>query len=551
MHPPLVVGDVVEFDVLSITSDPDIPPEFRTATTTLAAVTDNAYFFFEDSPPAEEVGTATLVFEEEIWPVVAGEFGSPPAPGVDGDDRIAVVHADLGTAIGGYVTQGDGYPRSVVGRSNEREGVYMNTRAAAPGSDDYVYILSHELQHLSQAAADPDEAAWVNEGLSEVAAGLVTGAQPSFAAFLEEPDTQLNAWEEVGGSSRHYQASNLFLRYLLEQTGGDAGELAALEENSVAGVERFLVETGSDRDFAAMVADWTAANYADLPSGPYGYANLEVSGPTLVKAAAAGEGAVHQFAADYIELEADAFSPSASFEFTGDSRVPYLAAQTDAAGPFWWSGRADSIDSTLTREVDLTGVTEATLTFRTWYDIERWFDYGYVAVSTDGGATWEALAGEHTTTEDPLDVAYGPGYSGKSDGWVDERIDLTPYAGSRIQLRFEYVTDTALNKSGWAVDDIAIAEIGLFDDAAGDAGGWHREGFRRLDEGLPQTFQLRLITNTSPPSVEPVDVVDGAASIPLDGLGTEYQSAVVVIVATTDGTTEPASYGYEVVGPSG
>ncbi len=32
----------------------------------------------------------------------------------------------------------------------------------------------------------------------------------------------------------------------------------------------------------------------------------------------------------------------------------------------------------------------------------------------------------------------------------------------------------------------------------------------------------------------------------LAGLGTEYQSAIVVIVGLTDGTTEPARYRYEV-----
>ena len=63
-----------------------------------------------------------------------------------------------------------------------------------------------------------------------------------------------------------------------------------------------------------------------------------------------------------------------------------------------------------------------------------------------------------TTTDDPVEVAYGPGYTGVSDGWVDERIDLSAYAGSEIEIRFEYVTDTTLQKPDFAIDDVAITE---------------------------------------------------------------------------------------------
>ena len=120
------------------------------------------------------------------------------------------------------------------------------------------------------------------------------------------------------------------------------------------------------------------------------------------------------------------------------------------------------------------------------------------------------------------------------------------YAGERILLRFEYVTDDSLNGPGWAIDDIAVPEIGFFDDAEGGEGGWEREGFLHLSEPLRQHFELRLVTLGATTEVSEIPL-DGQnqAEVALTGLGTEYQHAVVVIVGVTEGTTEPARYRYE------
>ena len=47
---------------------------------------------------------------------------------------------------------------------------------------------------------------------------------------------------------------------------------------------------------------------------------------------------------------------------------------------------------------------------------------------------------------------------GKVAQWVSEQIDLSPFAGKQILLRFEYVTDGALNKPGFLLDNIAIPD---------------------------------------------------------------------------------------------
>ncbi len=206
----------------------------------------------------------------------------------------------------------------------------------------------------------------------------------------------------------------------------------------------------------------------------------------------------------------------------------------------WWSNRGDSIDSRLTREFDLTGVTSATLTFDTWFDIERGWDYGYVEASADGGRTWTILRGEKTTDLNPIGLAYGPAYTGRSGGdqaaWVEERIDLTPFAGKRILLRFEYVTDGGLYREGWAIDDIRIPEIG-YDDEAASSVGWQAEGFTVLDRPLPQRFTLRLAQGGRVTAVP----LDGANRATLD-VDLSAGRAVLIVVALTGDSTAPATY---------
>ncbi|MCH7954102.1 MAG: immune inhibitor A, partial [Chloroflexi bacterium] len=551
------LGDIEEFDVIVLPVNPDQHPTFRTVSAALRVISEHAYFYVERARgvPDSEVDEAAAAFEERIWPTVTAAFGLPPTPGVDGDPRIAILHADIGSAVGGYVIDSDRYPADAVPHSNGREIIYMNERFRPFGSAQYAFVLAHELQHLIHVESDEDEASWVNEGLSEYAGRLVIPGSRSYGSYLDQPDTQLNAWGYEGGTGVHYEKSGLFFIYLMEQTGGDVRALARQAANGVQGVADYMQAAGEPRSFADLVADWAVANLIDAPSGPYGYEALEIGAPATITVDmagdAAGEGEVHQFAADYLELRAGDVTGETSFVFQGEPHVPVIAAREHATGQFWQAARGDSIDATLTRELDLSRVQQATLTFRTWFDIERDFDFAYVMASRDGGRTWSTLAGREAKIDDPLGIGFGPAYSGRSGGgdeavWVDERIDLSAYAGSRILLRFEYITDSGLNRPGWAIDDIAVPEIGFFDDAEEDAGGWRRQGFLRLVEPLAQRFELRLVTFGSPPLVREIAVdSSNRAVVPLAGLGVDFQTAVLVVVGATEGTTEVAPYRYE------
>ncbi len=202
-------------------------------------------------------------------------------------------------------------------------------------------------------------------------------------------------------------------------------------------------------------------------------------------------------------------------------------------------------DATLTRAVDLRGLRTATLRFWSWQDIEDGFDGGYVAVSADSGASWQAMAGTGTRPSSALSLELGPMYTGASEGWVEERIDLTPYAGSRVLVRFHYLTDEAVERAGWCVDDIAVPEAGFFDDAETD-GNWEARGFVRVGEaGARQHYALRLVEGTGAAAKVRTVAQDAAngARFTVDG------PAVLVVGAWAPGTAERATFTVTVEAP--
>jgi hypothetical protein len=103
-------------------------------------------------------------------------------------------------------------------------------------------------------------------------------------------------------------------------------------------------------------------------------------------------------------------------------------------------------------------VADPALRLRARYTIEAGYDYGYVTVSTDGGKTYTAVAGDHT-----VPAPHGPALNGASDGFEPQTYDLTAYAGRRILLGFRYVSDGSLDEGGWLIDDVTVGATTLSD----------------------------------------------------------------------------------------
>ncbi|MFN7210995.1 MAG: hypothetical protein ACK4P1_11505, partial [Aggregatilineales bacterium] len=202
-----------------------------------------------------------------------------------------------------------------------------------------------------------------------------------------------------------------------------------------------------------------------------------------------------QFGTYYLRLPATgAYRLSVQSEPT--VRVIPTAAHSGAY--LWWSNRGDDSHTRLTRAFDLRGVQRATFSFRLWHNIEDNWDYAYLSVSEDGGETWRAIETSASRPSGGNHNPYGAAFSGKSGAgdlpeWIAVTADLSAYAGKQILLRFDYITDDAIDFEGMALDDLALPEIGYFHDAESGDGGWQAEGFVRMANQLPTRTLVQVL----------------------------------------------------------
>ena len=117
--------------------------------------------------------------------------------------------------------------------------------------------------------------------------------------------------------------------------------------------------------------------------------------------------------------------------------------------------------------------------------------------------------------------------------------------GQKVQIRFEYVTDAAVNGEGLLLDDVSVDAINYKTDFETDDGGWVANGFVRIENILPQTYRLSLIVKGDTTTVTPVALnADNTADIPLSLKSGE--TATLIVTGVTRYTRTPAAYQVEV-----
>ena len=557
--PTFKVGDKSAFWVSN--SDTD---EHHSVTATLKYLNDRVYVWVDDTAKLSDADLKKSAdrFATQTYPTNREFFGSELTPGVDNDPRLHILHArGMGKYVAGYYSSADEYSRLVNPYSNEKEMFYISADSnnAKPNSTFYDGTLAHEFQHMIHWANDRNEDSWVNEGMSELASYL-NGFDPggADAAYMAKPDTQLTTWSDPSiGNAEHYGASYLFMQYFLDRFGENLTKaVVASKENGVTGFNDALTKAGRTERFNDIFADWVIANYLNRrdadPEGRYGYKDIKPDSPELSanhrRLPASDKTAVSQYGVDYIRLRGDG---AATIDFTGQIVVGLVNAQPNGSYA-WWSNRGDDSDTTLTQAFDLSKVKAATMNFSAWYDLEDGWDYAYVTVSADGGKTWQILKGQQTTDKNPVGNAFGSGYTGVSGGgktpkWVQEKIDLTPFAGKQILVRFEYVTDDAVNGPGFMVDDVSIPEISYSDDAEKGKGGWQAAGWVLTDNKLAQQWLVQLLeVGNDGVTLERMSVgPDGRGQLTVKDLS-KLKDAVLIISALAPVTTENASYSYSI-----
>jgi len=555
---PIQVGTVDTFWVSNV----DTIENFEVQAEMVYA-TDHVYFWVEKGVDFNLDDAKALVddFEERAYPTNRSFFGSEWSPGVDGDVHLYILYAtNLGYSVAGYFSSADELSPLAHQYSNGHEMFYLSADNVELWEEFTYSVLAHEFQHMIHWNLDRNEESWLNEGFSELAShlsGFDVGGWDY--AYASDPDLALTYWPTSGGT--HYGQAFLFVTYFLDRFGSEATQaLVANPKNGLDSIDRTLEamgiidnQTGAPITADDVQRDWALAMLVNDPSiydGQYsfhsyaapqvGFSDQIIACPTGLK-----ERQVNQYGIDYIHIECEG---TYSLSFDGASVVPVLPGEAYSGDFAFWSNRGDESDMTLTRAFDLRQVEgQIEANYWVWYDIEEGWDYLYLEVSPDGGDSWQILETPSGTAEDLSGNSFGWAYTGYSGGdveprWIQETVDLSEFAGQEILLRFEYITDAAVNGDGLLLDDLSIEAIDYFEDFETDEGDWQAAGFVRLYNRLPQTYRVVLVEQGREIEVRELTLdEDNHAEIEITfDKGT--QEAVLIVTATTRHTWQPAAY---------
>jgi immune inhibitor A len=518
--------------------------------------TPHAYWYFEDGIPVDTAGLAQAAqtFERHIYPTDTAAFGPDRDPAIDRDPRL-VIYSGTTPGVGGYVSSEDLLPRAVFPYSNQGKVIYVAFASGNPNTQTYLMTVAHEFQHMIHKYLHPEDEIWINEGASMLAQELNGyGVQGDDQAMAASGPLQLDAWSATVGSAAMYGAAYLWLLYFYEHYGGNRFTRLLLADSDRSHLPLFddiLARLGYRTDSTAVFGDWVVANFLNDPrlaGGRYGYRESAIHAAVTMQhplPATLGR-TMPQYAASYLDITATHGKPF-TLHFAGQPTVGLLDT-TPPVPVFWWSNRGDNVDTTLTSPpIDLSGVRHATLRYQVRYDLETDYDYGYVEASTDGGRTWHSLPTAHTTDANPEGANLGNGYTGNScsaagrdkNCWVSEHADLSPFAGKRILLRWEQVTDEGYNAQGLALAHITIPEAGVSLDTT--TPGWQPAGWLVATNTLAEQWLVTaLVFGPHGVRVMPISVGgDGRGSLAVPAGSTHV---VVCVSPIAPETTVAASF---------
>lgn len=416
---------------------------------------------------------------------------------------------DEGYFVEDYPTYIAGFFWSSVNEEFDRNMIFIDSydwenRLGPDVARPYLYegTVAHELQHLIHNDHDGNEDSWVDEGLADLAQyfagyGHDDGHVIYYLAYHRTP---LTVW---GGGLESYGASYLFQLYLLESfstfdgTAWDPAWTRGLVDEQANSIEGIELQTGAI--FNNLYDAWIVANYLDDPTQvgaggfPIGYDTINLtpfiapgwSPWSIERSITEIYGADHKgnvplprywggYKSGTVEYPVGDAAPYAPMYGLYKGMEPVMDIYVRGAA---YSGvepiegmyevAAGNSNMLTDRMLELNVPVGGTLSFRTWFDIEENWDFGFVEVSTDGGTTWAPLAGTITRFSDnPFgSTAWGnslvgemattdAAITGNSGGWVQGSFDLP--AASGVLVRFSYYTDEATVGQGWFIDDVAV-----------------------------------------------------------------------------------------------
>jgi hypothetical protein len=463
---------------------------------------------------------------------------------------------------------------------NEPTGDLCTSRPARPNL--YEGTFAHEWQHLLHYYTDPHETTWVNEGLSDFAQTLTgyvdaratvfrRGADSHIFCFqgfgtvrtdfntnprdCGGPENSLTLWGESpnpNATLADYGNAYSFMLFLHDRYGTDL--ISRLhrdgDRQGLASVAAALKREGV-RDLYQVVHDYQSMVLLDKPVSAgrvYGVPKSRVTTRSLDSTVNRANPAINATpgaapnGADYVP-----FRPHGrdlrSVHFSGARTLPPLpltwtvvANDPDRRGnPVLWSGDRSDLDSAAVTTVAVPA-RGATLRLLAKYGAEEGFDHGYVTVSTDGGKTYKAVAGDKTV-EGPL----GPALSGTTTGFEPHTFDLSGYAGKTVLLGFRYVSDGGVDEGGLLVDDVTLGGAAVSDGASLAA----FDSPTQIRATPVRNWNLRLVGLDEKRAVALQIEVDGRHAVRLDPVrlaALKPFPTVVAVVAYDEPTEQVGQY---------
>ena len=412
----------------------------------------------------------------------------------------------------------------------------------------YEGTFAHEYQHLLEHYSDPDEVNWINEGLSDWATSLTGYAHPEINApdpradghiqtFLGAfppdqfgrhggPENSLTRWQDQGQAEilADYGAAYSMMTYLDDHYGNAfMSALHTAQGNGLAGLDETLASFGAGKTSAMdTVNTWAVAMATDglIDGGAriLGQYNENWYSSTKLNSfinwanpdAYDSPGAPTN-GSDYVRFRDASGSFLSgrdidSLAFKGSTTLPtdplLWSSVTNAPGregnPVFFGGVSANRDATMVRSVTVPTGSAAQVSFDGYWNEETGWDFGFVQVSTDGGATYTSLdCPPYTTTETdpgalPTAKANVPGFTGIVNGWQHVTCSLAPYAGQTIALQFRSYNDPLTfgadetKPAGFWVDNITVGSQ-VFD-------GSSMAGWQSMSEFHPATVSNFFVT---------------------------------------------------------
>ena len=445
-------------------------------------------------------------FDKDLYPFEHAIFGSELSPGVDNDPFIHVLFTGkTGTNILGYFSSRDEDPAWASAHSNAMELFILNTSLMKNDVFHISNTLAHEYQHMIHFAHDQNEDSTVDEGLSGLAEYLLNTRVNTIyeQLYFSNPDKSLTNWPVQDSGIPYYGGSFLFFKYITDRLGIDfVQEIIQQPENNLDGVDAAISAYSENEEGLTaddLFTDWIITNLASLIGHPYANYHYNDYEPPIQSQSDAIHplhcsnvilsSDVMQYGVDYYQL----VCPDGNYqiEFSGNEFVSMTNRKPISGNYSWWTNAVNNSETSLQREFDFQSVSlgeEITLEYDIDYSLEDQFDFLYVSFSEDGGLTWENFSTLLGSDQNQSGFNLGWGYTGNSNGIRHEEIDLSAFAGKKVSIRFDYITDQALVDDGALIDNIRIGAIHFFDDAESDDGNWKSSGFLRLYNQVPQPY---------------------------------------------------------------